>query len=249
MLALSAGARRAVKSPGERLRAKISGDSLSDPQQSRANVLRKALRNKRVTALARAAGRVAANWAKVGAPRRRALEPGQGRPEGPRRARGARPGRHAGVDAKDQGDRGSPVRRVHRRPGPLPPTNVFQIFEAVKLYLNAAGFVFVMGYDQDVVSDAILHEKHYSSHVRSRDYLEKIVQIDYAVPTRASPPAASCWTTASATRGSASWSTIRPGRCCWSATTAIRGGSSGSSTHSSSSTSASRTARRRTPAG
>jgi CheY-like chemotaxis protein len=62
------------------------------------------------------------------------------------------------------------------------PLNVFQIFEGVKLHLNADGFVFVIGYDKDIVSDAILREKQYSSATRSQDYLEKIVQIDYPIP-------------------------------------------------------------------
>jgi predicted KAP-like P-loop ATPase len=62
------------------------------------------------------------------------------------------------------------------------PQNVFQAFEAMKLYLDAPGLVFVVGFDESVVSDAILHEKQYSKSVTSRQYLEKVIQIRYRIP-------------------------------------------------------------------
>ena len=62
------------------------------------------------------------------------------------------------------------------------PGNVLQIFEAMKLYLDAPGLVFVVGYDRGVVSDAILDVKEYSSAVTSHQYLEKIVQLVYRLP-------------------------------------------------------------------
>jgi CheY-like chemotaxis protein len=62
------------------------------------------------------------------------------------------------------------------------PENVFQAFEAMKLYLDAPGFVFVVGYDADVISDAILREKKYGEAVTSRGYIEKIVQIVHRIP-------------------------------------------------------------------
>lgn len=64
-----------------------------------------------------------------------------------------------------------------------PPTNVLQVFEAIKLYLDAPGLVFVVGYDRDVVSDAILNVKQYSDGVTSHHYLEKIVQLAYRLPS------------------------------------------------------------------
>src|SRR5829696_1912613 len=63
------------------------------------------------------------------------------------------------------------------------PANVFQIFEAIKLYLDAPGMVFVVGFDQGIVSEAILEQKRYSKAVTSDSYLEKIVQITFRVPT------------------------------------------------------------------
>lgn len=62
------------------------------------------------------------------------------------------------------------------------PTQVFEIFEAMKLYLDAPGFVFVVGYDQAVVSEAVLEEKKYSRTVTGREYLEKIMQVGYGIP-------------------------------------------------------------------
>jgi hypothetical protein len=62
------------------------------------------------------------------------------------------------------------------------PANVFQVFEAIKLYLDAPGFVFVVGFDRNVISDAILEQKQYSKAITSRDYLEKIIQIGYRIP-------------------------------------------------------------------
>jgi hypothetical protein len=62
------------------------------------------------------------------------------------------------------------------------PGNVFQIFEAVKLYLASPGFVFVIGFDKSIVSEAVLQAKQYASSVKSIDYLEKIVQISYRLP-------------------------------------------------------------------
>jgi hypothetical protein len=62
------------------------------------------------------------------------------------------------------------------------PERVFEVFEAVKLYLNAPGLVFVLGYDNTVVSQAILEEKKYGNTVTGRDYLEKVIQISYRIP-------------------------------------------------------------------
>lgn len=62
------------------------------------------------------------------------------------------------------------------------PHNVFQIFEAMKIYLDVPGFVFVVGYDTNIVSEAILREKGYVSRTQAGDYLEKIIQTSYRVP-------------------------------------------------------------------
>jgi CheY-like chemotaxis protein len=61
------------------------------------------------------------------------------------------------------------------------PDGVFQVFEAIKLYLDARGFVFVIGFDESIVSEAVLEQKQYARSVTSRAYLEKIVQIEYTI--------------------------------------------------------------------
>jgi CheY-like chemotaxis protein len=67
------------------------------------------------------------------------------------------------------------------------PTGVLNVFEAMKLYLDVPGIVFIIGYDEDIVSDIVLKEKGYSSEaIESRDYLEKFIQIVYRIP-RAAP--------------------------------------------------------------
>src|SRR5262249_31684175 len=53
--------------------------------------------------------------------------------------------------------------------------------EAISLYLSAKTFVFVVGFDQSIVSDAILRSKLYDSLTTGREYLEKIIQITYFV--------------------------------------------------------------------
>jgi KAP family P-loop domain len=62
------------------------------------------------------------------------------------------------------------------------PRSVFQIFEAIKLYLDLPYFVFVVGFDPNGISDAILEEKKYSASVSARQYIEKIIQIIYPIP-------------------------------------------------------------------
>jgi CheY-like chemotaxis protein len=62
------------------------------------------------------------------------------------------------------------------------PTNVFGVFEALKLYLDVPGFVFIIGFDSLVISDAVLEEKKFSKALTGRQYLEKIIQIGYRIP-------------------------------------------------------------------
>jgi CheY-like chemotaxis protein len=68
------------------------------------------------------------------------------------------------------------------------PDAVFQVFEAIKLYLDARGFVFVIGFDETIVSEAILEQKKFSKSVTSQLYLDKIVQIEYLVPVPEETP-------------------------------------------------------------
>jgi CheY-like chemotaxis protein len=146
------------------------------------NVLRRALRSKRVGKGLRIAGRAVAGllrmdkvvdeiWEKVSADPRARNEMRELMQEAMVDWRGKDGGVRAGrllVVFVDDLDRCSPE-------------NVFQVFEAMKLYLDAPGFVFVVGYDRGVISDAILHEKKYGEAVKSQDYIEKIVQIVHRI--------------------------------------------------------------------
>jgi hypothetical protein len=62
------------------------------------------------------------------------------------------------------------------------PEGVLEVFEAMKLYLDVPGIVFVVGYDQDIVSELVLKKKGYSEQIAGRDYLEKFIQIVYRIP-------------------------------------------------------------------
>ena len=62
------------------------------------------------------------------------------------------------------------------------PEGVLEVFEAMKLYLDVPGVVFVVGYDQDIVSDLVLHKKGYSEQIKSRDYLRSSSRWSTASP-------------------------------------------------------------------
>jgi uncharacterized protein YjbI with pentapeptide repeats len=62
------------------------------------------------------------------------------------------------------------------------PANVVKVFEAVKVYLDAPGLVFVFGYDEEVISTSVLAAKGFGESVTSRDYLEKIIQVTFRIP-------------------------------------------------------------------
>lgn len=62
------------------------------------------------------------------------------------------------------------------------PESVFKVFEAIKLYLDAKGFVFVLGIDSEIISEAILEQKKYSNRITSEQYVEKVIQISFHIP-------------------------------------------------------------------
>lgn len=60
----------------------------------------------------------------------------------------------------------------------LTPSEITDIFQLVKLNGNFSNSVFILAYDQEVVTDAL--EKQFGSN--GRKYIEKIVQVDYTLP-------------------------------------------------------------------
>lgn len=61
------------------------------------------------------------------------------------------------------------------------PRSVFELFEAIKVYLDVDGVAFVIAYDDDVISETILASREYSNKTTAREYLEKIVQVIYPI--------------------------------------------------------------------
>jgi CheY-like chemotaxis protein len=66
------------------------------------------------------------------------------------------------------------------------PKAVLELLEAMKVYLDVPGLVFVVGYDQNVVSRAVLDHKEFDRSISPQDYLEKFVQMTFEIP-RPSP--------------------------------------------------------------
>lgn len=60
-------------------------------------------------------------------------------------------------------------------------TTVMRVFEAMKLYLDAPGFVFVVGWDTEQVTRAVAAERAVDPGVSQR-YVEKIVQFGFRIP-------------------------------------------------------------------
>jgi CheY-like chemotaxis protein len=62
------------------------------------------------------------------------------------------------------------------------PSVVLEVLEAMKLYLDVSGVIFVVGYDEDIVSEVVLRDKGYGDKTKARDYLEKFIQTSYRIP-------------------------------------------------------------------
>ena len=61
------------------------------------------------------------------------------------------------------------------------PATVLQVFEAMKLYLDAPGFVFILGWDTEQVLRAVAAEKGAEDRLPER-YIQKIVQFGFRIP-------------------------------------------------------------------
>ena len=64
------------------------------------------------------------------------------------------------------------------------PASVLEMFEAIKVYMDVFGIVFVVAYDERVVADALRSSPafgHYDEAAK-REYLEKILQLIYRLP-------------------------------------------------------------------
>ncbi|MGW3963993.1 P-loop NTPase fold protein [Amycolatopsis sp. NPDC005003] len=65
--------------------------------------------------------------------------------------------------------------------------NVARVLEAIRLYLDAPGLVFVIGYDPEVVGEALVAAR--GDKARGPAYLEKIIQVDHTMAPPEPAPA------------------------------------------------------------
>jgi formylglycine-generating enzyme required for sulfatase activity len=86
------------------------------------------------------------------------------------------------------------VEALLRRPGQAPrrlvvfvddldrclPQKAVQVLEAIKLFLDVRGCIFVLGLDDEAVENAV--RAHYHGEVKAREYLEKIIQLPFILP-------------------------------------------------------------------
>lgn len=60
------------------------------------------------------------------------------------------------------------------------PNKAIEVLEAIKLFFDVAGCIFVIGMDQDAIIDAI--HTRYREKIKGRLYLEKIIQLTITIP-------------------------------------------------------------------
>ncbi|MBN1137800.1 MAG: SUMF1/EgtB/PvdO family nonheme iron enzyme [Anaerolineae bacterium] len=60
------------------------------------------------------------------------------------------------------------------------PEKAVQVLEAIKLFLDVPGCIFVLGLDDEAIEQAV--QTRYQGKVKAREYLEKIVQLPFILP-------------------------------------------------------------------
>ncbi len=60
------------------------------------------------------------------------------------------------------------------------PEKTIDVLEAIKLFLDVPGCVFVLGLDQDAIIETI--QTRYKGQLKAREYLEKLIQIPFQLP-------------------------------------------------------------------
>ena len=56
------------------------------------------------------------------------------------------------------------------------------VLEAMKLFFDLEGCVFVLGIDREVVQKGIEHKYERSISIRGLDYIEKMIQLPFSLP-------------------------------------------------------------------
>ncbi|HNT74666.1 MAG TPA: P-loop NTPase fold protein, partial [Anaerolineae bacterium] len=63
------------------------------------------------------------------------------------------------------------------------PDKAVEVLEAIKLFLDAPGFIFVLGLDRAVIEEGIrVRYKEYATQIEGARYLEKIIQLPFNLP-------------------------------------------------------------------
>ncbi len=152
------------------------------------NVLRQTLRKERVVGVVKVGVLFLAGWLRVGALVNEAWD--RMSVDARDEERGKR-SRHQGDDEIWLGEQEGRVPEVPPRKllvvfvddlDRCSPENVLKVFEGLKLYLDARGFVFVIGYDEGVLTQSVADKKRFANISKGRDYIEKIVQIVFRIP-------------------------------------------------------------------
>ncbi|MCB9154453.1 MAG: SUMF1/EgtB/PvdO family nonheme iron enzyme [Caldilineae bacterium] len=60
------------------------------------------------------------------------------------------------------------------------PEKAIEVLEALKLFLDVAGCIFVLALDSEAIENAV--RRRYQGEVKAREYLEKIVQVPFVLP-------------------------------------------------------------------
>jgi hypothetical protein len=68
------------------------------------------------------------------------------------------------------------------------PEKALQVLEALKLFLDAPGCVYVLGLDSHAIEEAV--RTRYHGEVKAREYLEKIIQLPFILPPSRTRPCA-----------------------------------------------------------
>jgi CheY-like chemotaxis protein len=151
-----------------------------------ANVLRRALRKKQLMSWARVVVSVAADWLKISSVVDQVWDRVAVDPRARNELRDLVEQAVADWRSKQEGAPDDALLCVFVDDlDRCTPEGVLEVFEAMKLYMNVPGFVFVVGYDRDIVSDLVHQTKSYSEAIKAQDYLEKIIQISYRIPRSA----------------------------------------------------------------
>jgi formylglycine-generating enzyme required for sulfatase activity len=66
------------------------------------------------------------------------------------------------------------------------PRKALQVLEAIKLFLDVPGCVFVLGLDPEAIEEAV--RTRYKAEVKAHDYLDKIIQLPFTLPPLEAEP-------------------------------------------------------------